>query len=249
MSQHAITPLLVDTRLALPTFESSKIATGIAAMAARLGTGKAMGIGAAAGGLKGLLAPGTEYDDNGRPHQKSRAGAMFGGIATGAAAGGLAAPLIRGAGRTALANPGLMKGIGGTAPLAAATPAAKPGVLLPDISHLPGGQMPDAPGTGDALRKSALAHVLPSIGMGKKASLPGGLTPMMNQCAEGGAANANIVTHKEASKDKIVHGDAGGMKKGPAETLNNDATLNPAIDDKTKEKPKAGFPQLNLKKK
>jgi hypothetical protein len=78
--------------------DTSALARG----AAGLGTLRGMGAGALLGGLKGVLDPGMTTDENGNPVQKSRIGATLGGLATGAAAGGLAAPLIRAGGRTAM---------------------------------------------------------------------------------------------------------------------------------------------------
>jgi len=55
----------------------------------RLGSIRGMaGLGAAVGAAKGLIAPGVEYDEQGRPHRKSRIGAALSGAGTGALVGG-----------------------------------------------------------------------------------------------------------------------------------------------------------------
>lgn len=73
-----------------------------AAGASGLGWTKAIGGGAALGGLKGLLDPGTSTDENGNQVQNNRAGAMLGGMATGAAVGGLGKKFINTGGNMAL---------------------------------------------------------------------------------------------------------------------------------------------------
>jgi hypothetical protein len=225
MSQHVLTPLLVDSRLTLPALESSKIAVlgtamlgagalGLAKMAPRMagkavglaksiptrmanssmqnaadfkanagamavpkltpeaanaaaaaklappavaapkpagspglsntlanlsGT-RAMGMGALAGGLKGIVDPGTTTDENGNQVQKSRIGAAIGGAATGATAGALAAPLVRAGARAhaagALSMPGAKEAIPA---VAGAAPAAVP------VHSTTGAELPPMP--------------------------------------------------------------------------------------------------------
>jgi hypothetical protein len=69
---------------------------GILSNLGRMGTGQiAMGLGSA-GALKGWLDPGTETDEYGHTHQKSRLGAALSGATVGAGAGLLGGRMIRG---------------------------------------------------------------------------------------------------------------------------------------------------------
>jgi len=202
---------------------------------------KAMGLGAAAGGLKGIIDPGTEYDANGVPHQKSRIGAAVGGAASGAAAGALAAPLIRAGARTH-----------------AAMPAAKPDGEFNRI-------------TGETLPPGKIGHLLPSIdGPSKTAMLPGGLDATANNAVNGpGGTNTmsvpkvatmahgkedmskGVPAAKAEEKDHTKRVETAKKMSAASGTL--EPALNPAIgakpSAKDKKDAKPAFPNLNLKKK
>ena len=208
-----------------------------------------MGLGAAAGGLKNLIDPGTEYDANGIPHQKGRIGAVLGGAATGAAAGALAAPLIRGGARAHAA---------GALNLPAATPDG-------NFNRV----------TGQAEPKKAsfkIAHLLPTIDAPTKTAspLPGGLDADANTAMHGPAgANPNttpkvgelahapedmskgIPSAKAEDKDRAKRVEVAN-KMGAATNVLKPA-MNPAIGAKAspsdKKDAKPAFPNLNLKKK
>jgi hypothetical protein len=237
---------------------------------------KAMGYGALAGAAKGLIDPGTYTDENGNVQQKSRVGAVLGSAATGAALGGVSAPLIRGGARMHASMPvapaeGVAKNTekpaGGmfsnatTLPDVVPSSANAPIVSAPkrtknspnplDDVNLNHGIQQTIPGlthTPDPKLGSLLPIVGPAL---KSASAPGNLDATTNPMIAGVPAKSGD------------SGDSGGQISMDASTAKIsaktdktdknplDASLSPLIETK-KEKPGSkpfNLPSLNLSKK
>ena len=114
---------------------------------ANLSGRRAAGIGAAGLALKGWVDPGKEYDEYGHEHTKSRLSSALSGAVTGAGAGFLAAPLIRGGSKLHQSMP--------TAPVAPKTAEQHPVLHKPNV---PGAA---ATGNGIAAGKAAEASSEP----------------------------------------------------------------------------------------
>lgn len=177
---------------------------------------KAMGYGALAGAAKGLIDPGSYTDENGNVQQRSRVSAVLGNAATGAALGGVAAPMIRGGAKMHAAMPveaaGAATGKGtSAAALNHPVPPAAPATQSPIVPPAPAAQ--NSPNTSPVLS-------LPPVAMNPLTGAP---------VAQSNGISLNAGTPIGKKKTASLLPSVGPALKSASAQGNLDATINPMI--------------------
>jgi len=146
----------------------------------------AAGLGAAALALKGWVDPGTYVDENGNTQQKSRLNSALSGAVTGAGAGLLAAPLIRGGARAHMAHAASSQPAPAThAPVPApARPAAPVHPELPDLTKPKTSSVVSSPVTPPLVTNATPAGGAPAAGNGIASGKTAGSDDMSKEKAK-----------------------------------------------------------------